>query len=171
MEEIIKNRRSVRDYKPDPVSDNDISEIIKAAQFAPTAINNRAVEFIVVREAATKSKLYDIATPKQDFLKKAPVVLVLISDTKKSVLPEMDLAIASENVFLEAAALGLGTVWKNVKPEIAKSVMKLLKIPDNYVLVNLIPLGYAREEVPPHDDTMFDEKKIHYENYLLPENL
>lgn len=49
LKEIL-SRRSIREYKPDAVPNELILEIIKAGQFAPTAVNNRSVEFIVVRD-------------------------------------------------------------------------------------------------------------------------
>ena len=52
----IRERRSVRNYLSEDVSDKDILEIIKAAQFAPTAMNNKEVQFILVRDQETKNK-------------------------------------------------------------------------------------------------------------------
>lgn len=98
--EEIKNRRSVRKYKVDQVKNEDLLEIIKAAQFAPTSRGNRAVEFIVIRDQATKEELYKLAEPRQDFLKQAPVLIIPVIDSEKSRLPQIDLALATENIFL-----------------------------------------------------------------------
>jgi nitroreductase len=56
----ILNRRAVREYKPDDVSDEQIIEIIKAGQFAPTARGNKAVEFIVIRNQDIKNEIFEI---------------------------------------------------------------------------------------------------------------
>ncbi len=55
----ILNRRSVREYEPTMVSQEHIVEIIKAGQFAPTARNNQAVEFIVIKKSETKDKIFE----------------------------------------------------------------------------------------------------------------
>lgn len=115
MLKAIKDRRSVREYKSNPVSDEDILEIIKAGQFAPSAKNNRAIEFIVVKSQITKNKLCEIMG--QEFIKKAPVLIIPLANPKKSAAPIQDLSVASENIFLQAASTSLGTVWKNVWPD------------------------------------------------------
>src|SRR3989338_8265216 len=111
IREII-NRRSVRNYKKKEVSDKDLLEIIKAAQFAPTAHNNRSVEFIIIKNQNLKNKIYEIVG--QEFVKKAPVLIVPTIDTEKTKWPTQDLSLATGNIFLQAEALGLGTVWKNL---------------------------------------------------------
>lgn len=164
LKEIL-NRRSIREYKPEAVPDELILEVIKAGQFAPTAVNNRSVEFIVIKDQAIKDKLDEILESKQEYVKKAPVIIVPIVDTVASRLPIQDLAVASQNMFLQAAALGLGTVWKNVRPEPAPAIKKLLNIPEKFTLANIIPLGYPATAVEPHTDNDFSAAKIHYEKF------
>lgn len=165
IKEII-NRRSVREYKSDAVSDELILEIIKAAQFAPTAVNNRSVEFIVVKDQSIKNKLDEILESKQEYVKKVPVIIVPIVNTKASLLPVQDLAVASENIFLQAAAFGLGTVWKNVRAEPALKIKTLLNIPAHFTLANIIPVGYPLTPPEPHTDSDFSTDKIHYEKFI-----
>ncbi len=164
IKEII-NRRSIRQYKADPVPDELIEEIIKAAQFAPTAVDNRAVEFIVIKDQQIKDGLDKILDSKQDYVRQAPVIIVPVTDTVKSLLAVQDLSVASANIFLQAAALGLGTVWKNVKPEPAKAIKSLLNLPEHFTLVNIIPVGYPAEKIGPHTENEFSKAKIHYEKY------
>ncbi len=136
----ILNRRSVREYKDKEVSDGHIAEIIKAGQFAPTARHNQAVEFMVIKNQKTKDAVFEIVG--QEFVKMAPVLIVPASDTTKSTnLAIQDLSLASENMFLQATALGLGTVWKNIRPEWEEKVKKLLGIPEKYKIINIIPIG------------------------------
>lgn len=159
----ITNRRSVRSYKSDAVPEELIEEIIKAAQFAPTAHNNLAVEFVVVTNKNTKNQIFDIVG--QDFVNKAPVLLFLVTDVTKTTMPIQDLSVASENIFLQAASLGIGTVWKNLQPDWAERIKKLLNIPENYTAINLIPVGYPKEKIKPHTNADFDKKKIHKETW------
>jgi nitroreductase len=162
IKEIVQ-RRSVRNYKSDPVSESDIMEIIKAAQFAPSAKHLRPIEFIVIRDQEIKDKLFKIVD--QQFIKEAPVVIVPVSDTKKSNYSLEDISIASGYMFLQAAAVGLGTVWKQVHEEEKDPIRSLLNIPPHYTFTNLIPIGYPKEKLPPHFDDEFEENKIHPDKF------
>ncbi len=161
----ILNRRSIREYKPDAVPEEYIIDIIKAGQFAPTARNNRAIEFIVIKNQETKNNIFKIVG--QEYVKKAKVLIIPVSDTTKTNCPVQDLSVASENMFLQATALGLGTVWKALKSEFkeAEKLKKLLGIPKQYMAINIIPVGYPKEKPEPHTDKDFDAKKIHQERW------
>ena len=65
-------------------------------------------------------------------------------------------------MMIQAAALGLGTVWKHVAPEKAPQVAKVLGLPEDYILVNLLPLGYPKKSMTPHGDKDFSPNKIHF---------
>jgi nitroreductase len=164
IKEII-NRRSIRKYKPDSVPEEQIESIIKAGQFAPTARNNRAVEFIVVKNQETKDKIFGITG--QEFVKEAPVLIVPAVDGEKTVCPVPDLSIASENMLLQATALGLGSVWKNLKTELGEDekIKELLNIPGQYRVINIIPVGWPAENIEPRTDKDFSPEKIHQEKW------
>jgi nitroreductase len=165
--DAIRNRRSVREYKSDQVRDEDITEIIKAAQFGPTAHNNQAIEFVVVREQATKDEIYGItgSDETQRFVSHAPVLLVMVTDKEKTPMPIEDLSAASENVFLEAVSRGLGSVWKHITAEQDPQIKELLGIPGNFTLINVIPIGYAASAPEPKSDYDFQPEKIHQEKW------
>lgn len=161
----ITKRRSVREYKSDDVSEELINEIVKAGQFAPTAHDNRAVEFIVIKNPSTKKAIFEIVG--QEYVKDAPVLLIPTTDATKTVCPVEDLSVVSENIFLQAVTLGLGTVWKAVEQEPLSEgkIKELLGIPVNYKIINIIPIGYPNSEVKVHGDEDFDQSKIHLENW------
>jgi len=164
--EII-NRRSVREYKTDPVPEEYITEIIKAGQFASSGNHNKAIEFVVVKNKKTKEKIFDIVSQNfvQEFVKQAPLLIIPVTDTSKTHLAIQDLSVATENMFLQATALGLGTVWKNLQPDGAQKILKLLKVPKNFIAINLIPVGYPAEKLEPHTDKDFSSLKIHFESW------
>jgi nitroreductase len=159
----IRNRRSIRSFKPDPVSDEALTGIIKAAEFAPSAKHIRPLEYVIVKDQKIKDELFKSAG--QDFIKAAPALIVAVSDTKKSDFAVQDLSIASGYMFLQACALGLGTVWRNVYDTNRDEIKKILGVPANYTVINIIPVGYPAEDLPPHDDSEFDPKKIHHEKF------
>jgi nitroreductase len=159
--DVILKRRSVRQFKKDPIPKEKIIDLIKAAQFAPTAMNNASVEFIIIEDQKIKSDIYEVCEPKQDFVKDAPILIVPFIHSKKSVTPIPDLSLASQNIFLQATALGLGTVWKNLPPHISNKVKKICEIPEEYVLINLIPVGVPKSIPQSHSENEFSEKKIY----------
>lgn len=161
----ILNRRSVREYKSDAVPEEYIVEIIKAGQFAPSACKNRAVEFIVVKDQEIKNKIFEIVG--QEFVKKAAVLIIPATDTTKTNCPVEDLSVAAENMFLQATALGLGSVWKALKKEFdeEEKIKKLLGIPQQFKTINIIPIGYPKEKLEPHTDKDFNPAKIHQEKW------
>jgi len=159
----ILSRRSVRDFKSDEILEENLLEIIKAGQFAPTAHNTKVVEFIVIKNQETKDKIFEIVG--QEYVKNAPVLIVPVIDETKSICPVEDLSVASENIFLQATALGLGSVWKNLGREWQIPIKNLLNIPDTHLLINIIPIGYPKVKPAPHTDAEFSQSKIHPENW------
>lgn len=172
MLDIIRKRRSVRNYLKRFVEPEKIREILKAAMFAPTAKNLRPWEFIVVREHEKKEQ-FSKATRYSSFAKNADVVIVVCYDTTKGNRFKEDCAIAAQNIYLETLNQGLGTCYIQIaegtegsvgEPEIF--IKRLLKIPDHYRVLCLMPIGYPENYPAPHDESLvFDESKIHYETF------
>ncbi len=163
LKEVL-NRRSVREFTSEPVPDIHIQEIIRAGQFAPSAKGAHAVEYVVVKNSDTRNSIFEIVG--QDFVKQAPVLIVPVCDTIKSEYCVEDLSVASENMFLQAVASGLGTIWKNIKKDEAAEIRKILGIPENFAMINVIPLGFPKEKQIPHGSGDFFPNKIHEEKWL-----
>lgn len=157
----IKNRRSIRDYRGDSVPENYLLDVLKAAAFAPNSHHNRSIELIVIKDQKIKNSLYSLLG--QGYLKQAPVLIAPVVNVKKSTSPIQDLSVASENIFIQASSLGLGTAWKNIEPHQISEVKKILCIPKNFLIINLIPLGYPKTKRRPHIDKDFDLRKTHYD--------
>jgi nitroreductase len=157
--EPIMVRRSIREYSDEPVLEGAIEDLIRAAKFAPSAMGNKAIEAIVIKKQSVKDDLQKVL--EQDFIGKAPVLLLFVSDTDKSIFSDFDLAIASGFAMVQASSLGLGTVWKNVGLDKKKSVRKIIGIPENFNFINIIPVGYPLNDLADHSDDEIDFKKIH----------
>jgi nitroreductase len=161
--EAIKKRRAVRNYKPDALSDKIIKELIIAADFAPSAMGSHALEFIVVKDKEMKAEIFNIVG--QEFIKDAPVLIVPVADTKKAKLPDLDIAVASENLMIQATEFGLASIWKHVRPEWQQGVKDLLGMPSDFYVTNIIPVGFAQTPEVPHSENEFDIQKIHTEKW------
>jgi nitroreductase/SAM-dependent methyltransferase len=150
LSEAIKNRRSVRVFSEDDVDNGKIEKVLDAAQWAPSACNKQAWEFIVVRDAKTKERLVGEANAAA-FLKKAPVAIYVLyrSDITTEYKANIQSgAAAVQNMLLEAYSIGLGSVWVCRCGE-RGAVRKILGIPDNHDVLCAVLLGYAKETPKP----------------------
>jgi nitroreductase len=169
---VIQNRRSVREFKPDSVHEKDIIRIIDAARMAPTSGNQQPWKFLVIKDKNKINQLKEACIKraldrfdknsnndetKEQFTEKvnkrlsegyfsAPVFIVVLTDNN-SLYPDYnhwDGPLAAGNLMLAARALGYGTVF--ITDAIPESVTKeVLQIPDNYTRVCITPLGIPVE--------------------------
>jgi nitroreductase len=141
--EALRDRRSIRKYKPDPVPRELVEQVVDCARLAPTANNVQPWEFVVVTDAGKRQAIADL-TDWGKFIASAPVcVVVLCKDTKYYL---EDGCAALENLMVAAHALGLGTCWvAGDKKDYAGKVPEMLGAPAGYKLIGLVSLGYPGE--------------------------
>ena len=133
IEEIV-NRRSVRAYNEKPVADdNALARILEAGRLAPTARNGQDWRILIVSERELKNTLIDQASPRQAFLKQAPIILAACALNPDYIMrcghPAylIDLAIVLEHIALQAVREGLGTCWiGSIDEAAAKRVLNVL---------------------------------------------
>jgi nitroreductase len=153
--EAIKGRRSIRKYKPDPVSEEVIREVIEAVRWSPSWANTQCWEIILVKDPNVKSELANTLTPTnpaRSSIVGAPLVVVLcgrkgISGFEKGEAATVkgdwlmfDTGIAMQNLCLAAYGLGLGTVVVGLFDH--KKAEEILGLPQNVEVVAMTPLGY-----------------------------
>ena len=143
--EAIGSRYSVRGYKPDPVSDEALQQVLEAARQAPTAANRQPFRIIVIHTRGREEDLKRVYG--RTWLLQAPLVLAVVavpgeawrrSDDKP--YDEVDATIAMDHLVLAATALGLGTCWIAAFDPVA--VREVLALPDDVEPIALTPLGY-----------------------------
>jgi len=149
--QAIRTRRSIRAYKKKKIPDEVLYTIIESARWAPSAGNLQPWRIIVVEGQEKKNILAD-AADEQDFISKAPVVLVICSDPSgfekeygdsAGKFCTQSTATAIENILVAANSLGVGSAWIGSFAE--AKIRKELQIPDSVAIEALIPLGYADE--------------------------
>jgi nitroreductase len=147
---VVRTRRSIRDFKQDPVPDDVLGKIFEVVRVAPSGSNRQPWRFILVKDPALRKKVAE-ACGGQMWMTEAPVIVVGCgSDIKynrggwmgdKSVL--VDVAIGFTHLILAARAEGLGTCWigdfDNAK------LRELLSIPEDVNVVAISPLGYPED--------------------------
>ena len=168
---IIFKRTSVRKYKTDSVSKENIELLLKAGMAAPSAMNTQPWEFVVIQDRVILDKITEIH-PYSHMLKQAPLAIMICADFEKG-LPELkpkkfwiqDCSAVTQNIMLQATELNLGSVWLGVYPkeEICKPLSEIFKLPSNIIPFSIIAIGHPEGEVYPKDK--FDPNKIHYEKW------
>jgi nitroreductase len=169
--EAIKGRRSIRAFKNEEVSVEDVERLFDAAQWAPSAGNIQPWEFIVVRKPEVKKALVEAALG-QDFIKEASVVIIVCANENrsserygvrgKSLYCIQDTAAALQNIHLTAYSLGLGTCWIGAFNE--EEARRILKIPQGIRPVAIVPVGYPAETARLPKKRPFDHI-VHYEAF------
>jgi nitroreductase len=176
--ETIRNRRSIRHYKPDPVDDETVLAVLEAAHWAPSWTNQQCWRFIVVRDPTLKGRLADtlgkvlvdnemVENAAAGGIRQAPVLVVVCAEPAKagyrpdgSIGTEkgqhwfmFDVALAVQNLVLAAHARGLGTVI--VGGFDTARVGQLLNVPEGLTVVTMTPLG-----VPAHGGQVSPRKPL-----------
>ncbi len=162
--ELLKKRRSVREFADKPVSCESLEKIVDAARFAPTARNVQPWAFVAVTNKGSLKKIAEIAEHGKFIAAAGACVLVFSQDTKYFL---EDCSAATQNILLAAEALGIASCWvAGDKKPYAGEFNLLLGAPANYKLVSIIALGY------PLSDQVFriTEKKglngvLHWEKF------
>ncbi len=156
----IHERRSVRKYRPDPVPDEIIIEILEAARSAPSWANTQVCRYVVVKDQRVKERLSETlppGNPAKKAMLEAPCLICVYAkkgmsgfyrgtaSTNKGDWFMFDAGIAMEHVALAAWNFGLGTVHVGMFD--AEKAEAVLNVPDDCGIVEMTPLGYF-DEVP-----------------------
>lgn len=167
--ENIMTRTSICQYKDQPVEQEKIDIMLKAAMAAPTAVNLQPWHFIVIDD----KKTIDLLSGKQPT--NAPLLIAVCGDTDKTTMPDgkdklpdfwiQDVSAATENLLLAAHAQGLGAVWTGVYPimERTAEVANVLNCPKNIIPLAVVRIGYPDEAPEPKDK--FKEENISYNKF------
>ena len=115
MIDLLKNRRSIRKFTEEKVSKEDLEKILKAGLLAPSSMNKKPVEFVVIEDRQTILKLEKCKKFGTVPLKTAPLVICVISDSELSDVWVEDASIAATFIQLEVEKLGLGSTWIQIR--------------------------------------------------------
>ena len=167
MLDVIYGRRSIRKYEQKPVEDEKLNEILRAAMYAPSAMNKQPWRFIVCKERNTLDEIQKIH-PYSAMLKTAPCCIIVCGDTDMEYAQGsyiQDCAACVENLLLAAKSLGLGTCWLGIHPDKNRQedFRKAFNMPGNVAPFCAIALGYPNEEIA--TPNRFDKSKIHFEKW------
>lgn len=151
--DLASQRYSVRDFSPEPVEEGKIEMILQAAKVAPTAVNYQPQKLYVVKSPEAVARLAAIRP-----LFGAPMAIIICYDDSLSWKNsrdsghdsgEVDAAIVTTHMMLQAWELGVGSCWMGAFSPTA--VSEAFGIPANQHPVAILPLGYPSESCKPSD--------------------
>ncbi len=140
--EVIQQRRSVRHYREEPLSQDILDRLYRALQVAPSTANKQERSFYFVQDFERRKAIVTRACHNQMFILEAP--LILVATCRKDYA--IDLAIAVDHLVLAATNEGLGTCWISWFEQ--ERVKEILGIPETRDVPVLVPIGYAAESPP-----------------------
>lgn len=166
---VIASRRSVRCYKPEQITDEEIHQIIDAAINAPSARNQQKWHFTVIQDKSVIDRMAEVfranarnsgdprtaellGSPDYHVFHHAPTV-ILVSCDSEAMFVEMDCGIAVENICLAAESLGIGSCIIGlsrfiVESEEGRDLLQGLGMPEGYGHICTVSLGYPDGEKP-----------------------
>ena len=163
----ILERRSIRKYTDEPISEADLKDLMKAAMAAPTAGNQQPWEFIITRDKADMEAITKVH-PYANSLLGAPAAIIVCGDLERQQWKGywvQDCSAATENILIAVQEKGLGSVWLGVYPldDRVEGIRKIYGLPENIVPFAVLPIGHPAESKGPSD--RFDDSRIHWDSW------
>lgn len=161
---VIKNRRSVRNYRHEQISQENLDLIIEAGVYAPTAHNEQPWHFTIIQK---KEMLQHINETVKELMAKSDVewiqklgskpdfqatynapTLIIVSGRKDAIAWSADCAAAIQNMLIAAESLNIGTVWLGLMKFFfeQEGAVNKLGIPEGYQPYYGVALGYKAKD-------------------------
>ncbi len=170
--DLIKNRRSMRKFTGEELTQDEVVALMKAALMSPSSKRTNCWQFVLVDD---KELLKDLAHCKEAgsaFLADAALAVVVVADPLVSDVWVEDASIASLMVQLQAENLGLGSCWVQVRERFTATGMPsnefvhgLLDLPLQLQVLSIIAVGHKGMERKPFDEAHLQWEKIHINKY------
>ncbi len=141
--EGIRTRRSIRKYTDQPVTRDQLREIIRAGTMAPSGLNNQPWRFVTIQKKDLKSGLAAL-TKYSHIIEQAPACIVVFIDKEAMYHETKDhqaMGACIQNILLAAHGMGLGGVWLGEILKSAKEVRELCGLAGQYELMAVVALG------------------------------
>ena len=172
MLDVLYKRRSIRKFKEDPVEQEKIDSLVKAALLAPSSRSRDTQRFIIVKD---KLRLEQLSTSRDygsAFLKNAPLAIVISGDNSLSDVWVEDTCIAASFLMITAQSLGLGSCWVQIRNRFRDEntssddyVKELLNIPTEFNVECILALGYPAEDKGSHTDDKLKYEKVFEDSF------
>ena len=165
-------RRSHRKFTEQEIDSEAVRLLLRAALMAPTSKGQRAWQFVVVDDAMDLEKLSDAKDLGGQFLKGAPLAIVVLGNPLQNDCWVEDGAIAAISMQYQAEELGLGSCWIQMRGRglsdgtSADTVIRgVLDIPDDLLCLCILAIGHKADERKPQNEDRLKWENVHLEKY------
>lgn len=169
MIEILRNRRSIRNYMVQPISEEKLNLLKEAVLRSPSSKNINPWEFIFVEKRDIISELKKCKSHGVTSLDTAPLAVVVCADENKNDVWIEDCSIASIILQLTAQSIGLGSCWIQIRSRMysealssEKYIQNLLNIPENFKVLSIVTIGYPLKfrEGKAYEELLFEKIRM-----------
>ena len=168
FKDLVQLRRSHRKFTTEEIDAEDVRLIMRAALMAPTSKGQRAWQFVVVDDPLDIEKLSDAKDLGSQFMKGAPLAIVVLGDPLQNDCWVEDGAIAAISMQYQAEDLGLGSCWVQLRGRglsdgtTADTVVRgILDIPENLCALCIIAVGHKADERKPQNEDRLKWENVH----------
>jgi len=172
FKDLVQIRRSHRHFTDEELSADEVKTIMRAALMSPSSKSTRGWQFVLVDDKSAIERIADAKESGAQFLKEAPLVVVVVGDPAKSDCWIEDCSIASTIIQLQAQDLGLGSCWAQMRGRglsdgtMADDVIKgILGIPEDMQVLCAIGLGHPADERQPQNEDNLLWEQVHINKF------
>ena len=166
--DVLLKRRSSRKFSDEKITKDELDKILKAGLLAPSSMNRKPVNFLVVERKETLSQLAKSKDHGAELIAGADKAIVVIADTMVADTWCEDSSIALTYLHLAATDLGIGSCWVQIHlrekdgVDAEEIVRDIVKIDNHYRIVGIMALGHSDDIPEPHTIEDIDKEKIHF---------
>ncbi|MBR4898465.1 MAG: nitroreductase family protein [Prevotella sp.] len=172
FKDLVQQRRSHRKFTTEEIDAEDVKLILRAALMSPTSKGQRAWQFVVVDDPTDIEKLADAKDLGSQFLKGAPLAIVVLGDPQQNDCWIEDGSIAAIAMQYQAADLGLGSCWAQMRGRgledgtTADTVIQgVLDIPENLHVLCILGIGHPADERKPQNEDKLKWENVHIDKF------
>lgn len=165
---LVQLRRSHRKFTNEEIDADDVRLILRAALMSPTSKSQRSWQFVVVDDKTDLEKLADAKDLGGQFIKDAPLAIVVLGNPTQNDCWVEDGAIAAISMQYQAEDLGLGSCWVQMRGRgladgtTADTVIRgILGIPDDLYVLCIIAIGHKATERQPQNEEKLKWEQVH----------
>ena len=173
--ELMRTRRSVRQYTDEKISDEQIKQIITAGLLAPSGHSLYPCEFIIVKNRDTLNEMSHCRVGVAKMLEQAAAAIAVVADCDKSDTIIEDAAVALMNMELMAWSMGIGNCWIQILGRDAEDhetsedyLQGILDFPEDFLCLAILSLGIPSKVPKPRELDKIKFDRVHEENFKNP---
>ena len=166
--DVLLKRRSTRKFSDEKITKDELDKILKAGLLAPSSMNRKPVNFLVVERKETLRQLANAKDHGSELIAGADKAIVVVADTMVADTWCEDSSIALTYLHLAATDLGIGSCWVQIHlrqkdgVDAEDVVRDIVKIDSHYRIVGIMALGHSDDIPDPHTIEDIDKEKIHF---------